>query len=108
MPDEIDEFNQTNKSWIKDLAAFCKKKSESLKGDSKAVTDFFNAKNNAWFINSRFINFPARAEGLVSLLEDVSDAQKKKHKSTWDWDSNFLVENIRLLSDTAHCKYPFL
>ena len=73
-------------SWVKDLSTFCKKKAETLKGDSKAVSDFFAGKSNAWFINSRFINFPARAEGLVSLLEDVKDAQKKKHKSTWEWD----------------------
>lgn len=77
--------------WITDLTNFCVKKCQAEKGNVSDVESFFKGKNNAWFINSRFINFPARAEGLLSLLDDVEEAAKKKHKSSWKFDYIMLV-----------------
>ena len=68
------------------MREFLEKKCQSESGNVVALRSFFDGKNNAWFINSRFINFPARAEGLISLIDDVEEAAKKKHKSTWKFD----------------------
>jgi len=57
-------------SWLQDLTKFAQKKLEAH-GDSdltQKFSKFFeNSGRNAWFINARFLNFPARAEGLVSI-----------------------------------------
>ena len=83
------------------MKSFCLKKCQSANEDEKHLQDFFAAKNNAWFINSRFINFPPRAEGLLSLLEDVDAAAKKQHKSGWKFD-NILLVVMRLYPKTTN------
>jgi len=77
--------------WEKDLKTFCRKKCAELKGDVAAMDQFLEGGKNGWFINSRFINFPARAEGLISVLEDVDEAGKKKHRSSWQFERVMMV-----------------
>lgn len=90
-----------DQKWVETLKSFCLKKCQSANEDEKHLQDFFAAKNNAWFINSRFINFPPRAEGLLSLLEDVDAAAKKQHKSGWKFD-NILLVVMRLYPKTTN------
>ena len=80
-----------DQKWIKDLSNYCMRKCQAHGGDTSQMTQFFTGKNNAWFINSRFINFPARAEGLLSLIDDVEEAGKKNHKSSWKFNHVIMV-----------------
>jgi len=81
-----------NQKWAQDLGKHLIKKAESLKDiNPLGLRSFLEGKNNAWMVNSRFVNFPARAEGLLSLLQDVQEASKKKHKSSWKFDSVLLM-----------------
>lgn len=61
-----------NQEWAQALGKHLIKKAESLKDiNPLGLKSFLEGKNNAWMVNSRFVNFPARAEGLLSLLQDV-------------------------------------
>ena len=61
-----------NQKWAQDLGKHLMKKAEGSKDvHPLGLRSFLEGKNNAWMVNSRFVNFPARAEGLLSLLQDV-------------------------------------
>ena len=61
-----------NQKWAQDLGKHLMKKAEATKDvNPLGLRSFLEGKNNAWMVNSRFVNFPARAEGLLSLLQDV-------------------------------------
>ena len=78
-------------SWIGDLKKFLSKKTSEDSTAQNALSQFFSSNRNGLFVNTRYLNFPARAEGLLSLLEDLNQAEKKKHKSNWNFEKILMV-----------------
>ena len=78
-------------SWIGDLKKFLSKKTSEDSTAQNALSHFFSSNRNGLFVNTRYLNFPARAEGLLSLLEDLNQAEKKKHKSNWNFEKILMV-----------------
>ena len=78
-------------SWIGDLKKFLSKKTSDDSAAQNALSQFFASNRNGLFVNTRYLNFPARAEGLLSLLEDLNQAEKKKHKSNWKFEKILMV-----------------
>jgi len=78
-------------SWIGDLKKFLYKKTAEDSAAQNALSQYFSSNRNALFINTRYLNFPARAEGILSLLEDLNKAEKKKHKSNWKFGKVLMV-----------------
>jgi len=81
-------------TWLADMKKFVAKKVQANNDPlitAKFDNFFSNSARNAWFINVRFLNFPARAEGLVSLLGDLEEAEKKNHRTNWKFENIITV-----------------